>query len=111
MDEKNMAWGRAERGLTENWPLKADGEPEQAALLVTLSEGPAADMTANLLEAYGIPVYKKYQEDGTFARVMFGASAYGVGLYVPASRQEEAQGILEAVPGNSEESTPEDGAE
>jgi len=107
MDEKSGTWGRSGSGLPENWPMKENGEPEQPALLDRPAEGPLADLTANLLEAYGIPVYKSYREDGTFARVMFGASAYGVELYVPTSRLDEAGELLEAVPQEPEDGTEE----
>jgi hypothetical protein len=103
-------WGQIRRGIPKNWPMDSEGKREQPALLTNLPEGPLADMTRNMLEAYGIPVMEAFQEDGTFARVLFGASAYGVGLFVPASRQAEARALLEAAPGAEKpENTPEDG--
>ncbi|MCI2058517.1 MAG: DUF2007 domain-containing protein [Oscillibacter sp.] len=103
MRNDNGVWGRVSRGIPKNWPTDAQGQRELPVLLTNLSEGPLADMTRNMLEAYGIPVVAVYQQDGTFARVLLGASAYGVGLYVPASRQEEARGLLEAAPGTEED--------
>ena len=55
-------------------------------------------MTANMLSAFGVPVYQHYEDDGALARVVLGGSAYRVKLYVPASRLEEAQALLEAPP-------------
>lgn len=110
MANENTIWGQARRGIPKDWPLKENGEREQPALLTNLPEGPVAEMTRNLLEAYGIPVVELYQQDGTFARVLFGASGYGVGLFVPASRQAEAREILEAAPvEESNETTPPEG--
>lgn len=111
MEKENSAWGREARGIPENWPRNGVGEPELPVLLTNLPEGGVAAMTANMLQAYGIPVFQRYQDDGSFARVLFGGSAYGVGLFVPASRQEEARQLLEAVPGaeeNTSDTTPPD---
>lgn len=103
MTSSDLSWGRADHGMPENWPMGPDGQPEQAVLATNLSEGGLADMTAGMLEAYGIPVLRRYQEDGAFARVLFGGSAYGVELLVPASRQSEAVELLASVPGSTEE--------
>lgn len=103
MENDQGVWGHARRGMPENWPLDETGKPEQPALVTNLPEGSLADMTANMLEAYDMPVVRISQQDGTFARVLFGSSAYGVGLFVPASRQEEARGLLESVPGGEDE--------
>jgi hypothetical protein len=113
MQENDSIWGRARRGIPDDWPRGGDGKPEQPALVTDLPEGSLADMTCNMLSGYGIPTAKFYQEDGAFARVLFGASAYGVGIFVPASRQEEARALLEGVPGEdgSSENTPVSGDE
>lgn len=100
MSNSDLTWGRSQQGLPENWPVGAGGKPEHPALVTHLSEGSTAEMAANLLEAYDIPVLRQYQEDGAFARVLFGSSAYGVELYVPASRQSEAVELLASVPGS-----------
>ena len=51
-----------------------------------------------LLAAYGIPCFKYYDLDGGAGKVINGFSGYGAGLYVPASRREEAEEILQAEP-------------
>ena len=90
-------WGRAEGGLYDRWPKEEGGLPEQAAFLVDLPDsGGIADMTVAQLEAYGIPVMKRYEKDGGLGRVILGFSGYGASLYVPASRLEEAKGLLVA---------------
>lgn len=99
MQDNQSIWGQVARGIPETWPKDAAGKLEQPALLTNLPEGPIADMTHNMLGAYGIPAVEIYQEDGMFARVLFGASTFNVGLFVPASRQEEARALLEAAPG------------
>jgi len=104
MDNDHSIWGRVARGIPESWPRDAQGKPEQPALLTNLPEGPIADLTRNMLEVYGIPAVEIYQDDGTFVRVICGTSSYGVRLFVPASRQEEARALLDSAPGlDSEE--------
>lgn len=99
MEKDQSIWGQAARGVPKTWPKDARGKLEQPALLTNLPEGPIADMTRNMLEAYGIPAMEIFQDDGTFARVLMGTSSYNVGLFVPASRQEEARALLDAAPG------------
>lgn len=94
----HLKWGRESRGLPTNWPKTEDGTPESPEVLTTLSEQGVCDVTVSMLNAYGIPVMKDYESAGTFARVMFGGSGYGVRLLVPQSKLEEAQAILEAEP-------------
>lgn len=97
-------WGRGERSLYDRWPKDEAGTPEQAVFLIDLPDsGVVADMTVTQLEAYGIPVMKRYEKDGTLGRVVLGFSGYGVSLYVPASRLEEAKGLLETAQEPSEE--------
>ena len=92
-------WAMAGRGLPENWPLDAEGRPEQAELLTLQSElDSMADITLSLLESCWIPAFKS----GSQGKVIFGFAGLGVEIYVPASRLEEAQSLLTA-PGGSEE--------
>ena len=104
-------WGRAEGGLYDRWPKEEGGLPEQAAFLVDLPDsGGIADMTVAQLEAYGIPVLKKYDGESSLGHVVLGFSGYGVSLYVPASRLEEARGLIETAQPLSDD-TPESGEE
>ena len=98
MEQNLPIWGRTVRGLPQDWPLDAAGNPEAPALLLAQPESGLAGMTANMLSAFGVPVYQHYEDDGALARVVLGGSAYRVKLYVPASRLEEAQALLEAPP-------------
>lgn len=95
MEKSEGAWGRTRRGMPESWPRDAFGAPEEPARLGRTQEGPVAGLTRNMLEAYGIPVVELSETEGAFARVLFGASAYGVGLFVPASRLEEARDLVQ----------------
>lgn len=112
MDEQARAhWGRADHDLLDRWPKDAAGELEAPALLKDLQDtGGIADMTVAQLEAYGIPVLKKYDGESSLGRVVLGFSGYGVSLYVPASRLEEARGLLEDA-GAALDGAPEDGGE
>ena len=95
--EHQSQWGRTPWGIPETWPKDGQGTPEKPALLAgNLPEGPIADMTRNMLGAYGIPSVELRESDGMFARVLFGVSSYGVGLFVPASRLEEARALMDS---------------
>lgn len=81
------------------WPLDEQGEREQAVLLKdALDYLSDADMTISFLAAYGIPCFKHYAHEGGAGKVINGFSGYGAGLYVPASKLEEARELLEAEP-------------
>ena len=95
MDAKDMPLSHEE--LLARWPKDAAGEPEEPAFLMNFPElDGIADMTAAMLEAYGIPVLKKHRWGGTLDRLYFGCARDGADLYVPPSRLEEARALLEA---------------
>ena len=90
-----LSWGREKHDLLDRWPKDAVGELESPALLTELQDaGGIADMIVARMEAYGIPVLKKYTGESALGRVVLGFSGYGVSLYVPASRLEEAKDLL-----------------
>ena len=60
-------------------------------------------MTPPPLSAYGVPCFKYYDREGGAGKVINGFSGFGVSLYVPASRLEEARDILNATPVESDE--------
>lgn len=83
--------------LLARWPKDAAGEPEEPAFLMNFPElDGIADMTAAMLEAYGIPVLKRHRWGGALDRLYFGYARSGADLYVPLSRLEEARALLEA---------------
>jgi hypothetical protein len=95
MDSLHDGWSMQGEDALAHWPKGADGTPEKSAFLVNLTDaGGIADMTVSQLSAYGIPAFKDYPKGGG-GRVILGFSAYGADLYVPASRLEEAQALLE----------------
>ena len=86
------------------WPLDAVGEREKAVLFRETFDSPAdADMLISYLAAYGIPCFKYYDKDGGAGKIINGFSGYGVSLYVPESRLEEAKELAEAQPLEEEE--------
>jgi hypothetical protein len=92
-----LTWGKEKHDLLDRWPKDAAGELEAPALLTELQDaGGIADMIVAQMEAYKIPVLKKYTGESALGRVVLGFSGYGVSLYVPASRLEEAQDLLSA---------------
>ncbi len=97
-EEIELSWGKTHDDLAERWPKAADGTPEKPAFLTDVFEtGAQADMLVSMLRAYGIPVMKRYAQDGTLGRVVLGFSGYGVGLYVPESMLEDARNLLQPV--------------
>lgn len=83
--------------LLARWPKDEAGEPEAPAFLMNFPElDGIADMTAAMLEAYGIPVLKEHRWGGALDRLYFGCARSGADLYVPPSRLEEARALLEA---------------
>ncbi|MBQ9459643.1 MAG: hypothetical protein IJU66_06885 [Oscillospiraceae bacterium] len=96
MDDSMLSWGAAPRDVAERWPKGEDGAPEKAAFLVDTFEADSqADLTVEMLRAYGIPAIRRYAKDGTLGKVVLGFSGYGVALYVPESMLEDARALLE----------------
>ena len=86
------------------WPRDAAGQDEKAVLLASTFDSPAdADTVISLLSAYGVPCFKYYDREGGAGKVINGFSGYGVSLYVPASRLEEARELLAATPVEDQE--------
>ena len=86
------------------WPKDAAGQDEKAVLLKqTFDSAADADTIISLLSAYGVPCFKYYAREGGAGKVISGFSGFGVSLYVPASRLEEAQELLTAQPVEDEE--------
>ena len=93
----NTTWAFGPDG--PQWPVDGSGQKEKAVRLMNSFDSAAdSDMTISLLAAYGIPCFKYYDLDGGAGKVIYGFSGYGAGLYVPASRREEAEEILQAEP-------------
>lgn len=90
-------WGRAEYGaLLETWPRDAAGQPETPVFLTRCMGLDLADeLLAGMLEAFGIPVLRRFPHDGAFGKLMLGQSGTGVELYVPESMLEQAIGLME----------------
>jgi len=86
-------WALADRDLSARWPKDSGGQPEKAVRLTHGSEldGSAA-VTVSLLESCGIPSFTT----GSQGRVVLGFSGHGVEIYVPVSRLEEAEELIEA---------------
>ena len=93
----NTTWAFGPDG--PQWPVDGSGQKEKAVRLMNSFDSAAdSDMTISLLAAYGIPSFKYYDLDGGAGKGINGCSGYGAGLYVPASRREEAEEILQAEP-------------
>lgn len=96
MAENKSEWGRKHDELLAVWPKNEDGTLEPSAFLCTCDNVSLNDeLTVNLLEAYSIPCVRDYPGIGAFGRIIMGASATGVDIYVPESMLEEAKRLLE----------------
>ena len=97
-----MSWGLHRFGQDyDAWPKGPDGEPEEPAFLLNCMQlDMQADMTRNMLQAYGIPSFPRYPGDGSFGNVVLGMSGNGVDIFVPKSRLAEAQELLKGEPDN-----------
>ena len=97
-------WSFTGRPDAPAWPRDAAGQDEKAVLLASTFDSPAdADTVISLLSAYGVPCFKYSDREGGAGKVINGFSGYGVSLYVPASRLEEARELLAATPVEDQE--------
>ena len=92
-----LSWGSSLAGeVLEKWPKTAEGELVKPVFLAHRSNfGMEDEMTANLLEAYGIPTLRRYPNDGDFGRLILGVSGSGTDIYVPETMKEEALLFIE----------------
>ena len=94
-------WARAGRDLLARWPKDDSGRPEKAVRLdIQWELDSRADLTVSLLRSCGIPAF----QNGSLGKVLGGFAAQGVEIWVPVSRLEEAQALL-----NTPAETPEQG--
>ena len=97
-------WSFTGRPDVPAWPKDESGGDEKAVLLKqTFDSAADADTVISLLSAYGVPCFKYYDREGGAGKVINGFSGFGVSLYVPASRLEEAQELLTAQPVEEDE--------
>ncbi len=97
-------WSFTGRPDVPAWPKDEAGHDEKAVLLKQTFDSVAdADTVISLLSAYGVPCFKYYDREGGAGKVINGFSGFGVSLYVPASRLEEAQELLTSRPVEEDE--------
>ena len=85
-------WARADRDLLDRWPKDEAGAPEPAAKLdIQWELDSQADITVSFLKSCGIPAFL----NGSLGKVLGGFASQGVEIWVPASRLEEAQALLD----------------
>lgn len=96
-DKLNIEWGRSELSdLLKRWPKDENGQPEAPVFLRSEKNLDMSDeLLVNMLEAYQIPCLRIYPGDGSFGRVVLGASGWGVDIYVPESLYEDAKELTE----------------
>ena len=110
-----IEWGSeadTKKQLEAMWPKDEAGEAEKAILLANVPDFiNEADFAINMLMAYGIPVFKSYNNEGSLGKLIIGTSAYGASLYVPESMLEDAKALLESPAEDAWEETEKDEAE
>jgi len=89
-------WGFEKLGRAyEAWPKNAAGEPVAPAFFQHVDGSQLnVDLVKSLLEAYDIPVFCAYTNDGELGKVILGQPGTGTDLYVPSTMLEDAQNIL-----------------
>lgn len=81
----------------KNWPKDEKGEPVKPAFLEHIGGSQLdSDMAVNLLTAFGIPVMRKYPNDGDLGRIVLGFSGAGSDIYVPETMIDDARNIISA---------------
>ena len=102
-----IGWGsesERKKQLQDLRPNDENGVREQAVLIGYVPDiNNEADFAINMLSAYGIPVFKNYNNEGSLGKLIIGTSAYSVALYAPASMVEDAKALLETPAENIEE--------
>ncbi len=77
---------------------REEGEPEEWTFLMNVADGPEVDIVESLLNSNGLPTMRKHKGAGDFTKIYMGISNFGIDLYVPKSRLEEANEIIAAKP-------------
>ncbi|NCB62690.1 MAG: hypothetical protein EOM52_03605 [Clostridia bacterium] len=95
LEAAHPEWGREAGRLLDEWPKGPGGEPEEPGMLALAQDFEyARGLILARLEADGIPAFCRYPEGGGAGKVILGFSGYGVYLYVPKSRLEEARELV-----------------
>lgn len=77
-------------------------EYEAEAFLVSAGSDMQADILESKLKFYGIPVVRKYRENGGYLKIYMGATPFGIDLYVPARLLADARELMENKTGSIE---------
>lgn len=95
LEQAHPEWGRETGRLLDRWPKGPDGEPEEPGMLALAQDFESSrGLILSRLEAAGIPAFYRYPEGGGLGKVVLGFSGYGVYIYVPKSRYEEAEEMV-----------------
>jgi len=86
-------WGEFMGGaLLEQWPRNEQDEPEEPALLCSITSKNLSDqLVVNMLQACGIPSLCLERGNGSLGKLYLGISGYGTDIYVPVSLLHDAK--------------------
>lgn len=94
LEQPHPEWGRETGRLLDQWPDGPDGTPEKAEMLTLAADFEQCRRTILAqIEAAGIPAFYRYP-DGDAETAGLGFYGYGVFLFVPESRLEEAEDLV-----------------
>jgi hypothetical protein len=80
--------------LTDESVAGKPQEYEAEAFLVSAGSDMQADILESKLKFYGIPVMRKYRENGGYLKIYMGATPFGIDLYVPSTLLEDARELI-----------------
>jgi hypothetical protein len=66
------------------------------SFLMTVQDEVQAGIAESLLRSFGIPTARNYREAGSYVKVIYGMSSFGIDIYVPTHRLEEAKDIVKS---------------
>lgn len=103
-EEAKLTWGRDLPGsVAEKWPRDDRGEFVPAAELTECSQLDMGDsVLISMLDAYGIPAFRRFPHYGGFGNMMLGMSAEGVAIMVPETLLDDARALMEGESENEE---------
>jgi hypothetical protein len=81
--------------LVDEIPLIPEYDLSEAAFLTSVADEIHADMIEAELKSNEIPVLKKYKEAGAYLEIYMGMTSFGIDLYVPLDKLNEAKELLE----------------
>jgi len=65
------------------------------AFLIQANNENEANIIESILDSEGIPVHRRYREAGDYLKIYMGMTNFGVDIYVPENRIEQAHILVD----------------